>query len=81
MVADRTKFTSDQLTELARHIVRLHGGDPGAFTVTETYDGYVCVRGSGTAAFYPREGWTARFTRHLLSGYFTVAARVAAGSD
>ena len=70
MVADRTKFVSDQLTALARNIVQLHGGDPLAFRVTETHDGVVSVLCSGTTAIYPQEAWTAKFTRHLLRGFF-----------
>ena len=70
MAADRTKFVSDQLTALARNIVQLHGGDPLSFRVTETHDGVVSVHCSGTTAIYPQEAWTAKFTRHLLRGFF-----------
>lgn len=74
MAADRTKFRSHQLTVLARSIVRLHGRDPLGFTATETYDSVVCVRGPGATAYYPREAWTTKFTRHLVRGFFTPSA-------
>ena len=57
-------------TRLLRSLVRLHGRDPSGFQATVLPDRTVQVMAPSGAAFYPLEGWTSRFLRHLHRGFF-----------
>jgi hypothetical protein len=57
-------------TRLLRNLVRLHGRDPQGFEATLLPTSIVRVMAPSGAAFYPVEGWTSRFVRHLHQGFF-----------
>ena len=57
-------------TQLLRQLVVVQGRDPWGFSAAVLPDGTISVRSTAAAAFYPIEGWTRRFERHLRQGYF-----------
>lgn len=57
-------------TRLLRNLVRLHGRDPHGFEATVLPSQRVRVMAPCGAAFYPCDGWTSRFVRHLHQGFF-----------
>jgi hypothetical protein len=57
-------------TRLLHNLVRLHGRDPRGFEATVLPSRVVRVMAPSGAAFYPLEGWTSRFVRHLHQGFF-----------
>ncbi|KQT13471.1 hypothetical protein [Ramlibacter sp. Leaf400] len=57
-------------TKLLRNLVRLHGRDPRGFEAERLPNGRVRVMAPCGAAFYPYEGWTSSFVRHLHQGFF-----------
>ena len=57
-------------TRLLHSLLRLHGRNPEGFSASLQPDGTISIVGSHGAVFYPGEGWTSRFLRHLLLGYF-----------
>ena len=59
-----------QLTSLARNIARCAGRDPEGFAVSSTTDGGICICSPYTATYYPSEGWTSKFSRHVHAGFF-----------
>ena len=61
---------SPEETELLRQLVLVQGRDPGGFSAALLPDGSISVRSPAAAAFYPLEGWTSRFVRHLHQGFF-----------
>jgi hypothetical protein len=63
-----------QMTHLAQNIVRCAGRDPEGFAVSSTSDGGICVCSRFTATYYPPEGWTSKFSRHLHAGFFDCPA-------
>lgn len=65
-----TRTSSSPETRLLRNLVRLHGRDPDGFQATVMPDRTVQVMAPSGAAFYPLEGWTSRFVRHLHQGLF-----------
>jgi hypothetical protein len=61
---------SRDVTELVRNLVRCNGRDPGRFSASIDEGGRVTVRGPNGAVYYPPEGWTSKFVRHLHNGFF-----------
>lgn len=59
-----------QETQLLRQLVSVQGRDPGGFSAALLPSGSISVRSPAAAAFYPLDGWTHRFVRHLHQGYF-----------
>ncbi|TFY99395.1 hypothetical protein EZ313_22880 [Ramlibacter henchirensis] len=58
-------------TQLLRQLVLVQGRDATGFAASVLPDGCcISVRSPAAAAFYPLEGWTSRFLRHLHHGYF-----------
>ena len=57
-------------THLLRQLVVVQGRDPWGFSAAVLPDGTISVRSPAAAAFYPLDGWTTRFMRHLHQGYF-----------
>jgi len=57
-------------TQLLRQLVLVQGRDPRGFTAALLPGGSISVRSPAAAAFYPVEGWTSRFLRHLHRGFF-----------
>jgi len=57
-------------TQVLRRLVEVEGRDPWGFTAAVLPDGSISVRSPAAAAFYPLDGWTSRFVRHLHQGYF-----------
>lgn len=57
-------------TQLLRQLVVVQGRDPWGFSAVVLPDGTISVRSPAAAAFYPLDGWTTRFMRHLDQGYF-----------
>jgi hypothetical protein len=57
-------------TQLLRQLVVVQGRDPWGFSAAVLPDGTISVRSPAAAAFYPLDGWTSRFMRHLHQGYF-----------
>ena len=57
-------------TQLLRQLVVVQGRDPWGFSAAVLPDGTISVRSPAAAAFYPLDGWTTRFMRHLDQGYF-----------
>lgn len=57
-------------TQLLRQLVVVQGRDPWGFSAAVLPDGTISVRSPAAAAFYPLEGWSTRFMRHLHQGYF-----------
>lgn len=52
------------------NLLRASGRDPGSFRVELQSDGLVRVSGPRGTAFYPRESWVTRFSRHLDKSFF-----------
>jgi hypothetical protein len=61
-------------TQLLRQLVMVQGRDPRGFSAAVLSDGSISVRSPAAAAFYPLDGWTTRFVRHLHQGYFDAQA-------
>ena len=57
-------------TRLVRNLVRLHGRDPRGFQAAVLPGGRLQMLAPCGAAFYPLDGWTSRFVRHLVQGFF-----------
>jgi hypothetical protein len=56
--------------QLLANLLRASGRDPASFSVTVQPDGLVRVSGPRGTAFYPREQWFTRFSRHLDKSFF-----------
>lgn len=68
-------------TRLLHSLVRLHGRDPGGFQATVLPDRTVQVMAPSGAAYYPLDGWTSRFVRHLHNGFFDARQPAMVSSD
>jgi hypothetical protein len=64
------KNRSPDVTKLVHNLVRLNGRDPAGYEAYILEDGSIAVRNGTAAAYYPLEGWTSRFSRHLHQGFF-----------
>lgn len=64
-----SEITSNE-QQLLANLLRASGRDPATFQVTVQHDGLVRVSGPRGTAFYPRETWFTRFTRHLDKSFF-----------
>jgi len=60
-------------TRLLHNLLRLHGRCPDGFSAVFLLDGSISIIGPHGAAFYPGDGWTSRFLRHLRQGFFDPA--------
>jgi hypothetical protein len=56
--------------QLLANLLRASGRDPGSFTAVVQSDGLVRVTGPRGTAFYPRDTWFTRFSRHLDKSFF-----------
>jgi len=56
--------------QLLGELLRGHGRDPASFAAVVQPDGLVRVCGPRGVAFYPRENWMSRFSRHLEKSFF-----------
>ena len=56
--------------QLLANLLRASGRDPDSFTAVVQADGLVRVSGPRGTAFYPRETWFTRFSRHLDKSFF-----------
>lgn len=56
--------------QLLANLLRASGRDPSSFVVVVQPDGLVRVSGPRGTAFYPRENWFTRFSRHLDNDFF-----------
>lgn len=56
--------------QLLANLLRASGRDPDSFTAVVQPDGLVRVSGPRGTAFYPRDTWFTRFSRHLEKSFF-----------
>lgn len=56
--------------QLLANLLRASGRDPDSFTAVVQPDGLVRVSGPRGTAFYPRDTWFTRFSRHLDKSFF-----------
>jgi hypothetical protein len=56
--------------QLLANLLRASGRDPDSFTAFLQPDGLVRVSGPRGTAFYPRDTWFTRFSRHLDKSFF-----------
>lgn len=56
--------------QLLANLLRASGRDPDSFNAVVQPDGLVRVSGPRGTAFYPRETWFTRFSRHLDKSFF-----------
>lgn len=59
--------------QLLANLLRASGRDPEGFRAVLQSDGLVRVSGPRGTAFYPRETWFTRFSRHLDKSFFDPA--------
>ena len=69
---------NNERQRLASHL-RASGRDPSSFSVALQPDGLVRVSGPRGTAFYPRDKWFDRFTRHLDKAFFDPAVPAPSG--
>ena len=72
------QITLDEHELLAR-LLRARGRDPASFQVALQPDGLVRVSGPRGTAFYSRDDWLARFSRHLDKSFFDAEVPAPAG--
>ena len=60
-------------------LLQATGRDPDSFSVTVQPDGLVRVSGRRGTAFYPRDSWLTRFSRHLEKSFFDPEVPAPAG--
>lgn len=65
--------------ELLAQLLRARGRDPSSFKVEVQPDGLVRVSGPRGMAFYSRDNWLARFSRHLEKSFFDPEVPAPAG--
>jgi len=65
--------------QLLANLLRASGRDPDGFQVVLQADGLVRVSGPRGTAFYPRETWFTRFSRHLDKSFFDPAVPAPSG--
>ncbi|WBY01170.1 hypothetical protein PE066_17140 [Ramlibacter tataouinensis] len=56
--------------ELLATLLRARGREPGSFSAALQRDGLVRLSGPRGTAFYPRDTWLTRFSRHLDKAFF-----------
>ena len=56
--------------QLLANLLRASGRDPESFRAELQSDSLVRVTGPRGTAFYPRESWFTRFSRHLDKSFF-----------
>ncbi|MBA2962003.1 MULTISPECIES: hypothetical protein [Ramlibacter] len=64
------KNPSPDVSKLVQNLVRLTGRDAHGYEAFVLADASIAVRNSTAAAYYPLEGWTSRFIRHLHQGFY-----------
>jgi hypothetical protein len=74
----KINITPDEHELLAR-LLQARGRDPGSFKVFAQADGLVRVSGPRGTAFYSRDNWLARFSRHLDKSFFDPEVPAPAG--
>jgi hypothetical protein len=65
-----TKDIEQNERQLLANLLRASGRDPDSFTAFLQPDGLVRVTGPRGTAFYPRDTWFTRFSRHLDKSFF-----------
>lgn len=65
--------------QLLANLLRASGRDPHSFTAVVQADGLVRVTGPRGTAFYPRDTWFTRFSRHLDKSFFDPAVPAPSG--
>jgi hypothetical protein len=65
--------------QLLANLLRASGRDPDSFSAVVQADGLVRVSGPRGTAFYPRESWFTRFSRHLDKSFFDPAVPAPSG--
>jgi hypothetical protein len=65
--------------QLLANLLRASGRDPESFTAVVQSDGLVRVSGPRGTAFYPRDTWFTRFSRHLDKSFFDPEVPAPAG--
>ena len=56
--------------QLLANLLRASGREPESFSAVVQADGLVRVSGPRGTAFYPRDTWFTRFSRHLDKSFF-----------
>jgi len=74
-----TKNIDDNERQLLANLLRASGRDPERFSAEVQADGLVRVCGPRGTAFYPRDTWFTRFSRHLDKSFFDAEVRLPAG--
>ena len=75
---NKINITVDEHELLAR-LLQARGRDPAGFKVDVQADGLVRVSGPRGTAFYSRDNWLARFSRHLEKSFFDPEVPAPAG--
>ena len=65
-----TQDISQTERQLLANLLLASGRDPGSFSAVVQSDGLVRVSGPRGTAFYPRDSWFTRFSRHLDKSFF-----------
>lgn len=65
--------------QLLANLLLASGRDPETFRAVLQSDGLVRVTGPRGTAFYPRESWFTRFSRHLDKSFFDPAVPAPSG--
>ena len=65
--------------QLLANLLRASGRDPESFQAVLQSDGLVRVTGPRGTAFYPRDTWFTRFSRHLDKSFFDPAVPAPSG--
>ncbi|KQT11615.1 hypothetical protein [Ramlibacter sp. Leaf400] len=65
--------------QLLANLLMASGRDPGSFQASIQPDGLVRVTGPRGTAFYPRDTWFTRFSRHLDKSFFDPEVPAPAG--
>lgn len=79
MIAAVTQDITSNERQLLANLLRASGRDPESFTVAVQPDGLVRVSGPRGTAFYPRDLWFTRFSRHLDKSFFDPAVPAPSG--
>ncbi|WP_427911335.1 hypothetical protein ACPWT1_11580 [Ramlibacter sp. MMS24-I3-19] len=66
-------------SQLLANLLRASGRDPGSFRAELQSDSLVRVTGPRGTAFYPRDSWFTRFSRHLDKSFFDAVVPPPAG--
>jgi hypothetical protein len=74
----KINITQDEHELLAR-LLQARGREPASFQVVVQTDGLVRVSGPRGTAFYSRDNWLARFSRHLDKSFFDPEVPAPAG--